>query len=195
MDFEGAKKYTLHRLSNELNDKLHYHCVDHTLDVLDAVTRLADLENVNNNDKILLQTAAVFHDLGFIETYDGHEEASIRIAKEVLPEYGYSQTDIQVIEGLIHSTEIPQEPKTHLEQIMADSDLDYLGRDDLYVIGQRLQYEWQLHGIVSSLREWHEKQLRFLKVHNYFTESAKKLRDKRKQENIKELETLMCVKK
>lgn len=195
MDFEGAKKYTLDRLSNELNDKLHYHCVDHTLDVLDAVTRLAELENVNDNDKVLLQTAALFHDMGFIETYDGHEEASIRMAKEVLPGYGYSPTDIQVIEGLIHSTEIPQEPKTHLEQIMADSDLDYLGRDDLYVIGQRLQYEWQLHGIVSSLREWHEKQLKFLKVHNYFTESAKKLRDKRKQENIKELETLMCVKK
>ncbi len=79
--------------------------------------------------------------------------------------------------------------------VLADADLDYLGRDDLYVIGQRLQYEWQLHGIISSLREWHEKQLQFLKVHDYFTKSAKKLRDKRKLENIKELETLMCVKK
>ncbi len=195
MDFEGAKKYTLERLSNELNDKLHYHCVDHTLDVLDAVTRLADLENVNGHDKLLLQTAALFHDLGFIETYDGHEEASIKMTYEILPGFGYTQKDLQVIEGLIHSTEIPQEPNTHLEQIMADADLDYLGRDDLYVIGQRLQYEWQLHGIISSLREWHEKQLKFLKVHNYFTESAKKLRDKRKQENIHELETLMCSKK
>lgn len=195
MDFEGAKKYTLNRLSNELNDKLHYHSVEHTLDVLDAVTRLAKMEDVNDHELVLLRTAALFHDLGFIETYDGHEDASIRIAYEVLPEFGYSNNDLKIIEGLIRSTEIPQTPTTHLEQIMADADLDYLGRDDLYVIGQRLQYEWQLHGIVSSLREWHEKQLKFLKVHNYFTKSAKKLRDKRKQENIKELETLMCVKK
>lgn len=195
MDFEGAKKYTLGRLSNELNDKLHYHSVEHTLDVLDAVSRLGELEKVNDQNMSLLKTAALFHDLGFIETYNGHEDASIRIANKVLPEYGYTSDDIKVIDGLIRSTEIPQTPKTHLEEIMADADLDYLGRDDLYVIGQRLQYEWQLHGIVSSLREWHEKQLRFLKVHNYFTESAKKLREKRKQENIKELETLMCVKK
>lgn len=195
MDFEGAKKYTLERLSNELNDKLHYHSVEHTEDVLDAVSRLGEMENVSDHDMIMLKTAALFHDLGFIETYNGHEDASIRIANEVLPVYGYSPADLKVIEGLIRTTEIPQTPKTHLEEIMADADLDYLGRDDLYVIGQRLQYEWQLHGIVSSLREWHEKQLRFLKVHNYFTKSAKKLRDNRKQENIKELETLMCVKK
>lgn len=195
MDFEGAKKYTLERLTNELNEKLHYHSVEHTIDVLDAVTRIAKLEKVNSHDLILLKTAALFHDIGFIETYKGHEEASIKIAYEVLPGYGYSDADLKIIEGLIRSTEIPQTPKTHLEEIMADSDLDYLGRDDLYVIGQRLQYEWQLHGIISTLREWHEKQLRFLKVHNYFTKSAQKLRNKRKQENIKELETLMCVKK
>ncbi len=195
MDFEGAKKYTLERLSNELSKQLHYHSVEHTLDVLDAVSRLGELEKVNDHEMALLKTAALFHDLGFIETYNGHEEVSIRIANEVLPAYGYSPEDLKVIDGLIRSTEIPQTPQTHLEQIMADADLDYLGRDDIYVIGQRLQYEWQLHGIVSSLREWHEKQLKFLKVHNYFTESAKKLRDKRKQENIKELEILMCVKK
>ena len=195
MDFEGAKKYTLNRLENELNDKLHYHTVDHTLDVLDAVIRLAEMENVNGHDQQLLKTAALFHDMGFLETYNGHEEASIRIACEELPKYGYSEKDLKIIEGIIRSTEIPQTPKTHLEEIMADADLDYLGRDDLYVIGQRLQYEWQLHGIISSLREWHEKQLHFLKVHSYFTKSAQNLRDKRKQENIKELETLMCVKK
>ena len=195
MDFEGAKKYTLNRLISDLSGKLHYHSVDHTLDVLDAVTRLADMENVNGHDQVLLKTGALFHDLGFIETYDGHEEASIRMAYKILPDYDYSLDDIKVIEGLIRSTEIPQNPKTHLEQIMADADLDYVGRDVLFVIGQRLQYEWQLQGIVSSLREWHEKQLQFLKTHKFFTKSAIKLREKRKQENIKELETLMCVKK
>ena len=195
MDFEGAKKYTLNRLRSELSDRLYYHSVDHTLDVLDAATRLAEMENVNGYDKVLLKTGALFHDLGFIETYDGHEDASIRMAKKALPGFGYSVDEIKVIEGLIRSTEIPQTPKTHLEQIMADADLDYVGRDDLFVIGQRLQYEWQLQGIVSSLRDWHEKQLQFLKAHKFFTKSAKKLREERKQENIKELETLMCVKK
>ena len=63
MDFEGVKKYTLNRLSHELSDQLHYHSVYHTLDVLDAVTRLADMENVNGHDQVLLKTGALFHDL------------------------------------------------------------------------------------------------------------------------------------
>ena len=53
MDFEGAKKYTLNRLRSELSDKLYYHSVDHTLDVLDAATLLAEMENVNGYDKVL----------------------------------------------------------------------------------------------------------------------------------------------
>jgi len=195
MDFEGAKKFILSKLEQGLGDELHYHCVEHTLDVIEAVNRLAVMENVNGHENELLRTGAVIHDLGFIETYNGHENASIRMAKEILPEYGYSAEDIKIVEGLIRSTEIPQKPVTHLEQIMADADLDYLGRDDLFLIGQRLQYEWQLQGIISSLREWHEKQLVFIKDHEYFTASAKKLRNNKKQENIIELEGLLCRKK
>lgn len=195
MDFEGVKKYILNKLKNELSSNLHYHSVHHTLDVLDAVSRLAQMENLNGHDQVLLKTGALFHDTGFIETYDGHEEASIRLAQKILPGYGYSDKDIKIVEGLIRSTEIPQNPKTHLEKIMADADLDYIGRDDIFLIGQRLQYEWMLQGKVKSLREWHEKQLQFLKTHKFFTDSAKKLREKRKQRNIRELENLMCLKK
>jgi HD superfamily phosphodiesterase len=195
MDFEGLKKVILEKLENDLDNRLHYHCVDHTLDVLEAIDRLSVMENVNGHDNALLRTGALFHDLGFIESYDGHEDESIRMAHKILPKYGYTPNDVKVIEGLIKSTEIPQNPTTHLEQIMADADLDYLGRDDLFVIGQRLQYEWYLHGKVSSLREWHEKQLEFVKSHEYFTESAKQLRNKKKHENIRELENLLCQKK
>lgn len=56
MDFEGAKKCILNKLKSELSSELHYHSVDHTLDVLDAVTRLAEMENVNGHDQVLLKT-------------------------------------------------------------------------------------------------------------------------------------------
>jgi uncharacterized protein len=144
---------------------------------------------------ILIKTGALFHDLGFCETYDGHEDASIRLAREKLPDYGYSDSDVNIVTGLIKCTELPQTPKNHLEEIMADADLDYLGRDDLFLTGQKLQYEWKLRGKVSSLREWHEIQFKFIKKHNYFTSSARKLRDQGKQENIKQLKTLLCSKK
>jgi hypothetical protein len=191
MDFTGVRSYILERLKNELSCDLCYHSLEHTLDVLQATERLATLENVNSKDLILLKTGALFHDAGYLRTYDGHEKASVEIAREVLPEFGYSENEILIIEKLILCTEIPQHPTSHLEKIMADADLDYLGRDDIFMTGQKLQYEWKKFGIVSSLREWHERQLEFLKNHKYFTGSAVRLRDKGKQENIRELEKLI----
>jgi len=195
MDFEAVKKFILDRLEHGLDKNLVYHSIDHTRDVLDSVERLARLEGVNGDNLTLLRTAALFHDAGFLETYDGHEMASIEMARRVLPGYGYSDQNIADIQGMIKSTEIPQNPKNHLEEILADADLDYLGRDDLFLIGQRLQYEWSSFGKVSSLRDWHFKQLEFLKNHKFFTKSAVDLREEKKQENIKELENLLCLKK
>ncbi len=194
MDFEAVKKYVLERLNADLSEDLTYHCVDHTLDVLEAAEKLCKMEGINGHDMCLVKTAAIFHDLGFIYTYDGHEDLSIQKAHEILPRYGYTENDIKRIGGIINSTRIPQNPTDKLEEILADADLDYLGRDDLFLIGQRLQYEWMLLGKVSSLREWHEKQLGFIKSHHYFTESSKKLRNKKKQENIREIEVLLCIK-
>lgn len=195
MNFEAVKERILHQLENTLSKDLTYHCVEHTLDVLDSAERLAKMESVNGHDLMLIKTAALLHDLGFIESYQGHEEVSMKLAAEILPDYGYLTDDIQKIQGMIKSTQIPQSPKTKLEEIISDADLDYLGRDDLFLIGQRLQYEWKKHGFVSTLREWHEKQLAFLKAHSYFTKSAIKLRASKKEENIAQLEELLCEKK
>ena len=160
-----------------------------------SAEKLSEMEGVNGMDVNLIKTAALFHDIGFVETYDGHEKVSIEFAKDILPGYGYSEKDISQIAGMIKSTEIPQSPNNHLEMILADADLDYIGRDDIFIIGQRLQYEWKIIGKISTLREWHEKQLEFLKTHQYFTQSAKKLRNKQKLKNIHELEMLLYIKK
>lgn len=193
MDYESVKQFVLKKLKG-LHKDLTYHCIDHTLDVIESSERLAGLENINGHELNLIRTAALFHDIGFLETYIGHEDISMRMAAEILPGYEYSSEDIEKIQGMINSTKIPQTPTTKLEEIIADADLDYLGRDDLFLIGQRLQYEWKKQGIIETLKEWHEKQLRFLKAHHYFTDSAKLLREEKKQENIDELEVLLCLK-
>lgn len=193
MDFDGAKQFVLQKLKKELNHNLTYHSVGHTKDVMKSAERLARMEGLKNGEICLLKTAALFHDMGFLKVYDGHEKASMEFASEILPRFGYSKDDIEIIRNLIKATEIPQSPKNHLEEILADADLDYIGRDDLFIIGQRLHYEWYQHGKVNSLREWHEKQLNFLKKHHFFTATARATREQKKQENIKEIETLLCI--
>jgi HD superfamily phosphodiesterase len=195
MDFEGAKKLIFEMLNTELDKNLHYHSTEHTRDVLEAATRLAEMEGVNGHDLELLKTAVIFHDIGFLKSYNNHEEASVKMAYELLPGFGYEKDDLKKIEGMIMSTQVPQKPSNLLEEIIADADLDYLGRDDVFLISQRLQYEWKLKGIITNLKEWHQKQLEFMKNHSYHTESAKKLRQEKKQQNIEELERLLCLKK
>jgi uncharacterized protein len=184
-DFDRATQYALVRLERELSPLLVYHSVWHTRDdVVVAAERLADLEGVVGDDRILLLTAAFFHDLGFVEKRIGHEDVSIRIAREALPPLGYPSHSLDVIEDLIKVTRLPQTPQTLLEEIIADADLDALGRDDYFERNQLLRQELINFDIPSTEEEWDEIQLSFLQSHRYFTRTAAELRGPAEQRHI-----------
>jgi predicted metal-dependent HD superfamily phosphohydrolase len=192
IDFEGAKNFILDKLSRELRPELQYHNLEHTLDVLESAERLAGLENENGHNLLLLRTAALFHDSGMLIRYAEHEEASTRLTKKYLPEFGYSQQDIDLINKMILSTKLPQSASTKLEKILCDADLDYLGRDDFYMIAHRLQFEWkQLNVHKTTLSEWYRLQLDFLAHHGYFTHSARTLRQEKKNIHLAEIKELL----
>ncbi|WP_312342715.1 HD domain-containing protein [Chryseobacterium binzhouense] len=184
MEYEKIKKVILQKLKENLPEHLSYHSVLHVKDVIDAVQKIAVSEGISGEDMVLLKTAALFHDTGFLYGAKDHEEKSCDIAKEYLPDYGYSDSQIQKINGMIMATKIPQSPNNHLEQIMADADLDYLGREDFFTIGDKLFEELTMFGIVNSERDWNLLQEKFLESHHFFTKTAIKTRNQKKQENL-----------
>ncbi len=191
-DFESARAYALGRLERELSPDLIYHCLGHTQDeVAPAVDRLAALEKVGEEDRILLLTAAYFHDLGFIRQRQDHEQISKQFAEQVLPEFGYSAADITVICGIIQATHLPQSPTTLLEKIMADADMDDLGNEDFWGRSRDLRHELDNFGIKYSEEEWYAYQLRLMETHQYFTASQKALRDPVKQQHIQDVKQLL----
>lgn len=191
MEFQNAKQFALNKLKGELSEDLIYHSVEHTLDVVKAARIFGKMEGLQNSDMRLLEIAAVYHDIGFIESYENHEDHSIKIAKEVLPNFGFSKEEIGIITSAIHATKIPQTPLNHIGEVLADSDLDNLGREDVFVIGQCIHSELCRYGRTLTLIEWYEEQMSFFKKHRYFTKSALKIREAKKQENIRELENLL----
>ncbi len=192
MDYPGAKKYILNRLENELGLNYFYHSVKHTLDVLHATTRLARTEGIDKHNQKLAETAALFHDAGMLNTYIKHEEESIKITSEVLPQFDYSEKDIRIINKMILTTKIPQNAETLLEEILCDADLDYLGRDDFFVIAQKLRYEWNIMKIhPTSLKQWFELQIDFMGNHKFYTPSAIQLRHDKKQDNLNQIKELL----
>ena len=192
MNYEGAKKFILYKLERELDPRLTYHSISHTLDVLESAIRLAELEKISDSEVQLLKTACLFHDTGMLVTYRGHEEASTEICRQTLPAFNYDSKDTDTICRMIMTTKLPQCADGKLDKILCDADLDYLGRPDFFMIAHRLKYEWDILDIhPTSLMEWYRIQREFLSAHRYFTVSAINLRQEFKMKNLEQIE-LMC---
>ncbi|HEU5098355.1 MAG TPA: HD domain-containing protein [Roseiflexaceae bacterium] len=193
-DVTRACAYALSRLERELSPTLCYHSVAHTRDdVAVAVKRLASAEKVVGEALLLLRTAAYFHDVGFVEAREDHEFRGARIAAAALPGFGYRPDQIALIEGMIMATRLPQMPRTLLERILADADLDVFGRADFLAVNSCLRAELAAAGSVFSDSEWYSGQISFLCSHRYWTSGARALRDQQKRANIAALERLLSA--
>jgi uncharacterized membrane-anchored protein YitT (DUF2179 family)/predicted metal-dependent HD superfamily phosphohydrolase len=185
--FEKAQAFLLQKLQQELPAYLTYHNAAHTEGVMKATAHLCQREGVPEEDRWLLMTAALFHDAGFLRTYDNHEEMSCDVAWETLPAYGYRNESIEAVCRLIMVTKLPQAPTSHYEEIICDADLYYLGTVEFAVIAGQLYKEWQAAGHVQSEEEWKARQLRFLQHHRYFTATARAEMDPKKKAHIRAL--------
>ncbi len=182
------KEYVLQRLNSELPKNLYYHVTSHTVDVYHRVQYLAEQEGVSEEDTYLLRVAGLFHDMGFIEQYDKNEPIGARMAGEKLPEFGFSPDEIEKIKNIIMATQMPHNPQNLLDEIIADADMDNLGRDDFYVQTELLRLELKENGIEISPRQWYAENLpKLMEIHKYFTNTAKKDRAPIKEKHLKEI--------
>jgi predicted metal-dependent HD superfamily phosphohydrolase len=178
-------------LDTELPPHLYYHNKEHTQYVLNATLQLATEEKVTDDDLPLLFAAALMHDTGFIETVKNHEEKSCDIARQLLPDYGYSAAAIETICELVMVTKLPQQAHTPLAQILCDADLYYLGTDQFFEFGEKLYKEMTALHLIGSLDEWNELQVQFLSSHRYFTVAANRLLYEKKLANLFTLKARM----
>lgn len=192
-NIDRAIAFALDWLKAKLPPNLTYHNAAHTAEiVMPAAEQLAQMAGVTEEDRHLLAVAAAFHDIGMTVRRDGHEISSMRMAAQLLPAFDFGNDDIDTVCGLILATRLPQTPQTLLEQIMADADLDVLGRDDFFETNEALRLELAAHGESISPNAWNRRQLRFLIDHRYFTAEARQLRDSAKQAHIATLRGLVA---
>jgi len=192
-DWQRAKSFALNWLAQSLPANLYYHGIHHTRDdVLPAAEQLASMLKLGDEELLLLRTAALYHDIGFVEQYQANEPVAQRIAQETLPELGYSHQQIERIGEIILATQLPQQPRDLLQKLMCDADMDSLGREDFLEISLSLRAELAEHGVSIPLPQWYERQLAFLSNHRYFTRPAQQLRNVGKQKNLALLQTLLA---
>lgn len=193
MDHRAAKAFILAKLKAELPPTRTYHSLEHTLDVYASVIDIGEREGVAGLDMILLTTAALFHDAGFIHVDLEHEAESCRITRQHLPQWGFSADQVARICDMIMATRIPQAPHDKLSRILCDADLDYLGRGDFFSIGHTLFEELRAYKVLTTEHEWNVIQDRFLSRHHYHTGTNRALREPRKQQHLAEIRRMLAA--
>jgi len=191
MELENSKAYPkvchkiLAELKKKLADHLTYHRYEHTIDVANVCNHYIDYYMIADHVAELIRIAAVAHDYGYIFSPKEHEERSIVEARPLLTEY--SDAQIALIDGMIRATKVPQNPQNLYEEIIADADLDYLGRDDYDELSGGLYKEFLHFGVVKNDMEWLEIQIKFLENHKFHTDWAKANRSDSKQRVLQNL--------
>ncbi|WP_228853356.1 HD domain-containing protein [Aegicerativicinus sediminis] len=174
-------------LEENLPEHLAYHCLEHTIDVANVCDFYIDHYAISKQMAELIRIAAISHDYGYMDSPIDHEAKSIEKITPLLKEHKYTDKEIDLIGGMIMATKIPQRPTNLYEEILADADLDYLGRGDYDELSSRLLKEFLYYDVVSNQKEWLDAQIKFLEIHRYHTDLAQKERIKTKLEKLKEL--------
>jgi class 3 adenylate cyclase len=191
IQFTDIQEIILDKLEMDLPGHLFYHNVKHTVDVVTEVELIGWGEGCSDEEILLLKTAGLFHDAGHTVAYDNHEYYGTQIAREILPQFNYTAEQIERICALIMSTKLPPRPTDLLENIMCDSDLDYLGRSDFIPVSNTLYEELKAQNKMGSLNDWNKIQVKFISGHQYFTKTARSLREVNKQLQIERIQSLI----
>jgi len=189
--FTDLQEIILDKLERELPEYLYYHNYKHTIDVVNQAELIGYGEGVDDEAILLLMTAALFHDAGHTIGYDNHEYFGTQIVRDWLPKYNYTEKQIDDICDIIMATKLPPQPKTLLQEIICDSDLDYLGRSDFIPVSNTLYEELKAQNKMPSLNAWNKIQVKFLSVHHFFTKTANSLREVNKQAQIERIKSLI----
>ena len=189
---EQSEDFVSNLLKDKLSNLYSYHNFNHTLTVVNAVKELCKKEDVTAEEKEVLLVAAWFHDTGYINGYEKHEEESVKIVTAFLKEKELSDEFITQVSGLILATVKEYIPKTHLEKIIKDADFAHLMGTEYATTCELLRIElkntWNLN---FSNAEWAKENLNFLmNKHRFYTDYAL-----RKWQPLKEKNLLMVQKK
>ena len=189
MQYKELYQFVIPELENNLPDNLIYHKVEHTKTVIENAVYIAEKESISAEELLILKTAALLHDIGFLTTYSGHEVSGCDFARKNLPNFNYTPEQIEAICEMIMATKIPQNPKNKLSEILCDADVFYLGGDHFDHYSEKIFSELKINGFIKNKVEFNKMQIDFLNAHHFFTKTANEERNQNKQENKAKLET------
>lgn len=181
---ERTKEYVAGYIAENFTEKICYHNIDHTLEVVDATEMIGRKCGISDKDLETVIIAAWFHDTGYYLGCENHEKASADIATAFLREQKVDEEVIRQIRNCIYATKIPQRPKTLLEEILCDADLYHLSTEKFFEKSDLLWQEIRMNDQDIAHDYWLNLSKEFVEAHQYHTPYGKQVLLPRLKKNL-----------
>ena len=189
---------TLDLLSRELPKNLSYHALSHTGDVISEAIRFGVMDNLAPRQLELLAIGAACHDMGFIKSPVMNEPIGAAYAREQMAKHGgFTADEVNLVERMILDTALVdtgngprQIASTDLSRYLLDADLSNFGRDDFFDKG-----ELQRQELGQDQDIFRKNSYALLNSHRWLTNAARALRQKKKEQNLSMLKSMVLSQK
>lgn len=146
----------------------------------------------------LVGISSIFHDVGHIAKYVGHEFESVKILKKFMEEskLAFKKEYLDICEKNILVTNLDYQKKqkgfNKSQKVMMDADMYTLASPDFYYDQLNLKLEWKINknapehkkAFLYDEKLWNEEQVKFFEWHDWHTEYAKEAFKSMKEQNL-----------
>jgi predicted metal-dependent HD superfamily phosphohydrolase len=193
MDYENIQDKVESHVKDLFRDSakpgLIYHNYEHTRYVVEKVNEIAAQYDLTERDLFVLETAAWFHDTGYLfsEGKD-HEEKSVELMKQFFANKGVEDDIIEKIAGCIMVTKFPRNPVNLLQEIICDADTFNFGTKDFKETNKKVFQEINFQNkFALDKAAYFQKTYEMLRDHVYYTSYCREKLDDRKEKHLKKL--------
>ena len=183
-----AEQFVTGLLKSETPEIYTYHTLNHTQDVFKNALLIGNREKLDEEEMSILSIAALFHDVGYLKKYKGHEEESAEIATRFLEQHGVDEYLRTIVAESIRATAFPQSPESRVAKVLCDADFMHLGQENYFELAEKLRKEQKNAGIHQLKKvEFDQESVRLFEMHNWHTAFCKKHLEETKQKNLEKL--------
>ncbi|MDT0556629.1 Pycsar system effector family protein [Patiriisocius hiemis] len=181
--------FVLNLFKENLPNTFLYHNYTHTKRVYKSINEIIEGSQIDVKDAKVLRLAALLHDTGYIQTREGHEEESVKIATKFLKNKEIDKETIEAVNKCIMATKFKDTPKSNLEEIIRDADSSHFGKDYFKEASEFLRQEYKQQGIHDYTPvQWRDENIKVLvEKHQFYSEYALKNWQKQKEDNLASL--------
>ncbi len=187
-----AQEFATEYAKKEISDEYVFHNIRHFREAVEAATELAEIYNLPPEEVAEIQIAMWFHDLGFSNGWEGHEERSAELAEKFLRGENFDSAGIERVKSYIAATKPDVVPTSLIEEIIHDADTSHIGTKKYFNKLGLLRTEMEAReGKKYSEKKWLKLNLKFLEDHKFYSALAESKYGPRKRKNVLKLQNYM----